>query len=397
MLFLFFFSFPFLLSLKGSTAICDIRTQLAYSDYPSEMTLSDVPRCSPFEEYRVDQILTLNVRPEHDHDHVFPRVIHARIREIHTRTLSCTMVVDILDDSQPPTASSTAFLKLFDRRFADQLRRDNGIELWTKDTEQADIRSVESGSIHQFLHDLHHTKGFQQNTEEDWDDAQNEAFLADELLGLYKTETATYDALRHYQGRLIPRLLAAVDLDLTPPNKDLDASGQGNFEPFQIKGILLQYINGFSLWNTPDHAPQSSWQDIVDQAVTIVRILGDHNILNKDVRPENFIVSTAADGHEQQQRYHVFMIDFALCRFRGEDESDLDWGRAKHSKDEEGAVALRMKKKLFEDYNFQLRYEDSLRYIGWAETADNFRGHAIKTELRPGVALYSLAPNGGAG
>lgn len=57
--------------------------------------------------------------------------------------------------------------------------------------EQAYIRSVESGAIHQLLQDLHHTKGFQENAEEDWDDAQNEAFLADELLGLCKTETAT--------------------------------------------------------------------------------------------------------------------------------------------------------------------------------------------------------------
>ncbi|KAK0636372.1 hypothetical protein B0T17DRAFT_613113 [Bombardia bombarda] len=107
---------------KGSTAIYDILTQLAYSDYPSEMALSD-------------STITIT----------YFRVIHARIREIHTRTLSCTMVVDILDDGEPPTASSTAFLKLFDRRFADQLRRDNGIELWTKDMEQAYIWSVESG------------------------------------------------------------------------------------------------------------------------------------------------------------------------------------------------------------------------------------------------------------
>ncbi|RMD39894.1 hypothetical protein DV735_g5242, partial [Chaetothyriales sp. CBS 134920] len=306
------------------------------------------------------------------------------------------MVVDILDDGQLFTTSSAAFLKLFDRRFSDQLRQDNGIDPWTKDMEQAYIRFVKSGSIHQFLHELHYTKDFQENTEEDWDDAQNEAFLADELLGLYKTEIATYNALRHHQGHLIPRLLAAVDFDLTPPNNDLDASGRGNFEPFQIKGILLQYINGFNLWNMPHHVPQSSWQDIVDQAVSIVRVLGDHNILNKDVRPENFIVFTAADGHEQQQQYHVFMVDFALCRFRGKDESDLDWGRAKHTKDEEGAVALRLKKKLFEDYGFQLRYEDSLRYIQWADTVDVFPEHAVKTELRPGVTLYSLAPQSGA-
>ncbi|KAM5350800.1 hypothetical protein ACJ41O_007305 [Fusarium nematophilum] len=293
------------------------------------------------------------------------------------------MAVDLLYKGQPPLAAKPAFLKLFDRRFSEQLRRHNGIEPWTPAMENAYAQSVKSGAINQFLHDLHHPPNFQEDTEEDWDDAQNEAFLADELLGLYKAEVAVYEALRDYQGHVIPRLLAAVDLDLAPNNTILQDK---DFEPFKVKGILLQHIDGPNMWGMVDRFPQSSWQGIVDQAVKIIQILDLHHILNKDVRPENFLVSTIPDGDHTQ--YQVYMIDFALCRFRGKDESDLEWGREKHTRDEEGAIALRMQKFL-EKHGFTLQYQGSLRYAEWADAEDSFAQKGAKTELRPGVVVYS--------
>jgi len=112
----------------------------------------------------------------------------------------------------------------------------------------------------------------------------------------------------------------------------------------------------------PDHAPRTSWQNIVDQAVAIVRIVGDNYILNRDVRPENFVVTQVSE-HD----YKVFMIDFALCRFKGENESNAEWADAKFTKDEEGAVGLIMKKRLLNKYGFELHYETSLRYFEEAE------------------------------
>jgi hypothetical protein len=111
-------------------------------------------------------------------------------------------------------------------------------------------------------------------------------------------------------------------------------------------------------------------------------MLGDYNILNRDVRPENFMVTSTAD------QFQVFMIDFALCRFRGEDESDLAWGRAKHTKDEEGAVGLTMRKVLGR-HGFELGYESELRYAEWADTEDGFCKGAVGREIRPGVVVYS--------
>lgn len=349
------------------------------------MALSKVRRCSPYEEYDVGQILTLNVLPEQTSPSSELRV---RVRQLQKpRTLSCAMVVDILDGCNQEIQPATAFLKLFDRRFADQLRRDNGIDPWTKSMEESYITFVHGGGVHHFLHDLRHIQDFQEKTEDDWDDAQNEAFLGNELLGLYTAETATYNALRNYEGCLIPRLFAAVTLDITPPDAHSEVSWPE--ELFQVKGILLQYIKGFSLSDLPDRAPQPAWRNIVDQAVNIVRVLGDNNILNNDVRPDNFMVFSKGSGE-----YQVFMIDFGLCRFRGKDESDLDWGRAKYTKDEEGAVGLVMKKRLGK-YGFELDYASSERYINWAEGEEeegDLTQKGFRKDVRPGVVLYSRVP-----
>ena len=87
--------------------------------------------------------------------------------------------------------------------------------------------------------------------------------------------------------------------------------------------------------------------------------------------------------------FQVFMLDFALCRFRGEEESDLEWWKTKNTKDEEGAVGLVMRKRLGK-HGFELEYESSGRYSRWADTDDSFRERAIKKEIRPGGVVYVL-------
>lgn len=89
-------------------------------------------------------------------------------------------------------------------------------------------------------------------------------------------------------------------------------------------------------------------------------MVGDHGVLNRDVRPDNFIVQRDRSGC-----YWVFMIDFGLARLRGWNETDRDWAKAKLNKDEEGAVGLVMKKRLARE-GFELRFENSNRYMEWA-------------------------------
>jgi hypothetical protein len=53
------------------------------------------------------------------------------------------------------------------------------------------------------------------------------------------------------------------------------------------------------------------------------------------------------------------MIDFGYSRLRYDDESDFDWGRAKHREDEEGTVGKGMYARLKSKHGFELRYESS--------------------------------------
>ncbi|KAL2753403.1 hypothetical protein ACRALDRAFT_2073209, partial [Sodiomyces alcalophilus JCM 7366] len=171
------------------------------------------------------------------------------------------------------------------------------------------INAVRTGAARQFIHNLHAIPNLEEDTEETWEDGQVETFLTSQVHELFDTETTVYDTLRDIQGKLVPRLAARVHLALSLPNVDISRTHAAGL--LYIKGILLPYIDGFSLSKVQDYAPKSEWQGIVDQAVAIVQIVGDHGILNKDVSPDSFIVQRDRSGY-----YGVFMIDFGLARLR---------------------------------------------------------------------------------
>ena len=273
-----------------------------------------------------------------------------------SQTLSCCMVVNVVDHFNPQFPPGVAFLKLFDRRFAEEFRTSNTMDPWTERAEDLYIESVQSGRAHLFLDLLQSENGFKE-TEHEWTEADLETFLANELREQYDTEVATYNALGPYQGNLIPRLLATVNLDITPTHF---RSPQPTDDHFLVKGLLLQYIPGFTLQNLAKFAPRGAWQNIVDQALNAVHMLHNNNILNKDVRLPNFMVSPLVNGG-----YQVYMIDFGLCILRRADHSDREWGQLKVYFDEEGCVGLKMGEKLAEE-GFALQYQNSGKYLQWA-------------------------------
>lgn len=75
-----------------------------------------------------------------------------------------------------------------------------------------------------------------------------------------------------------------------------------------------------------------------------------------------------------EDTYKVFMIDFALCRFKRDDESDRHWAKAKFTKNEEGTSGFVMKKRPMNVCGFQLDYERSLRYYA-KEFPEDQDGH----------------------
>lgn len=316
--------------------------------------------------YKIGEVLTLHRDPKWDADgHLNLRL---RVVQLHQPwTLSCGMVVEILSNQPtdlPPLSDKLGFLKLFDWRFARQLRDDQGVGLWTHTTQTEYINFIKGGSHNDFLYHLYEEN--RREAEDNWSDGENEAFLASEMLRMYHSEVAVYQRLHNVQGKLVPQLITSGFLDgsfMTEVNNQDQTS-------FQIKGILLQYIEGFTLTNLISQAPQSSWQNIINQAIRITHILGDEEILNADVRPDNFIVNPI---HKRKDTpchdYRVFMIDFGQSRLRQGDESDFDWGRAKWQQDEEGAVGLVMRHRL-RKLGVEIAFCPSLRYFEFAERED---------------------------
>lgn len=236
-------------------------------------------------------------------------------------------------------------LKVFDRRFATQLRNDEKLQPWTIDVEKNYHQVVRDGGAENFIAALN-SEGDQ--PEEPWDGPQEEAYLHDRLIDLYKTEVKVYKALKDLQGKEIPDLLATVLI----PGFDPDVP-----EPVTrgFPGILLQCIEGFPLTEIADHAPKEIWQSVCDDAIRILHSMGDWGVLNEDVKTRSFIVSLHPT---QQSGFKVTMIDFALCKFREEYKDEQEWSESKAIQEEEEAIGRIMQDKL--DGGFV--YHRSYRY-----------------------------------
>ncbi|KAL2683227.1 hypothetical protein Neosp_007695 [[Neocosmospora] mangrovei] len=274
------------------------------------------------------------------------------------------MVVEILPESARQLGldeGTQAFLKLFDRRFARSLRKWERVDPWTADVEDEFLHKLQSRDLQEFLGRLQAEEDSEEDDDDDadnWDASENESWLADMMLNYFRAEVATYSALQKYQGDIIPRLFTQVTLQVAQSDTPLDEQQQ---DICLVKGILIEYLKGFTLSSLKSSAPRSTWQKIVDEAIRITHVLGDNNILNSDVRPDNMMVVPLGNW-----KYRVCMIDFGHCRVRRDDESDHDWGRAKWNQDEEGAIGVVMRGSLAK-IGFQLHYENSGRYLEWAE------------------------------
>lgn len=141
-------------------------------------------------------------------------------------------------------------MKIFDRRFATELREDLEEDpTWSTDLEAEYSRFVRSEHAPEFF-DLC-TKGLRESLfwETDelsqlWDKGREEAYLQCFCRQLYNIESYAYDQLQDIQGIHVPRLFAHVSLQTSDkPNEYLDCPG-----------LLLEYIDGFQLGDLAENA-----------------------------------------------------------------------------------------------------------------------------------------------
>ncbi|MCJ1465357.1 hypothetical protein MMC07_003975 [Pseudocyphellaria aurata] len=289
-------------------------------------------------------------------------------------TLSCVMEVETETEV---CRSRRVVLKLYDHRYATQLRKGHKMEPWDIAQESAYFDFIKTGDASKFLeyiqeddemdepegNEPHENEPAENKPERSkpeeikWNDQQNEVYLFNECLGLFERECAAYDRMKDLQGQDIPQLVAKVRI------LSAHSSVEGlPAEFFEVKGILLELIDGFTLSELIDHAPREDWQAIFDQAIRVVRLLDEREILNEDVRPSNLMFAPLPSKHNA---YRVVMLDLSECSFRTVNDSDKEWGQDKWLQHEEGFLNFSMQSKL-KQVGFTLVYEPSRRYQEWA-------------------------------
>ena len=309
-------------------ALCSRRIQIV-PDGPSDKIHS-----SPYEE---GKILTVNVTEGLPRN---KRTIQLRIlRLIQPNTLSCVMEVEAVAVSSSTKHTKHSILKLYDWRYATQLRQDHRVGQWTPYHENTYRAFVEEGGAAKFVSTLEDTNSID---DQPWDTARDEAFLFDYCRDLHNCEVEAYDRLKDLQGKNVPRLLTGIRFHAFPTQNPF----------FEVRGILLELITGYSLADLTKHACQSSWQRICDETIRIINLISDHGILNEDVKPRNVLVRT----HVNLPEYEIFVIDFAQCRFREVGQPEAAWRHEKWRQDEEGAIGYVMAQKLKGAFEYKPSY-----------------------------------------
>jgi hypothetical protein len=237
-------------------------------------------------------------------------------------------------------------LKLYDRRCAAQLRQDckfgpygkHPPYPWTLEIEKKYQEFAQGGEILAHLEDLaEHEEDYEwlEDAQQHWTQSQLEAYIQYCCLKFYSTEVSVYNRLQDLQGREIPKLFACVSIKLSSASYSIH-------KHFDCPGILLEYIDGFPLTSLQDFAPKVAWQQICENAISIVNKIGSQNVRNEDVKTRSLIIRKDSRTGD----FTPLMMDFGHCVIRKPDQDDHDWRESKAHQDEEGAIGLVMERLL---------------------------------------------------
>ena len=185
-----------------------------------------------------------------------------------------------------------AVLKLYDRRCLTNIRRRwNDRTPWNPHKEHAYrtlLASVQSKNavLPNFAED-----DILRVRERGLSDGELEAYLHFEANDMFESECKAYDELKPLQGKYVPKFYGVVEWEVTIPT----SGGYAVTEV--IHGVLLEHIQGQSLrrfvetWAARQPPlSQSLFQEVCNQAVAVIDCASRFNIINEDVRLDNFIV-----------------------------------------------------------------------------------------------------------
>ncbi|KAI1783132.1 hypothetical protein LXA43DRAFT_956618 [Ganoderma leucocontextum] len=308
-------------------------------------------------------------------------------------TLSPVLLVSLAHPSSTSpdgqvSLPASAILKLYDRRCLVNNREtyDEG-EPWSLDKEreyQRYLDDVATGAVARA--DFASPRYWRDDRF--ISDGEFEAYLQHTAQKVFHAELATYERLRALQGSKIPRLYGVVEYEVVIP----DACSDGSAVTETVPGLLLEYIPSLTLreliatWTARDPPlPNGTLATLCEEVVKVVDRVSDFDVLNKDVRMDNFLIrqpflASSSHGGEDPAVVDdaVVLIDLGQCRLRGKDESEEEWEEAKWLEDEAdaaGVVTLSLVRKFVGDEVWT--YKRSRRYCRppeWLITEDLRRG-----------------------
>jgi hypothetical protein len=198
-----------------------------------------------------------------------------------------------------------------------------------------------------------------------------EAALWQECEKMFDREVKAYEHLKDFQGTEVPRLLASVRLTGSSSIIPRDLIDEPAAKYWDVKGVLLQYVNGFNLSDLGDSSiDPKNWEALVQRSVDLAHKINISGLVMEDCAPRNVIVD--------QQSQQPFFIDFAQSWLKknmdisyslrpgpdeGEDDDGNDlnpedeyWERARR-KDNPGAIGTVMTTRLKRQKNVEIKIQ----------------------------------------
>ncbi|OJJ45260.1 hypothetical protein ASPZODRAFT_133899 [Penicilliopsis zonata CBS 506.65] len=151
--------------------------------------------------------------------------------------LSSMLLVRLDCPTLPPVEM---VLKLFDRRFATQLREEGKNSGWNSDIEKKYHQFMTDGGASKFIAELEAESKATHENDHSWSPSQDEAYLHNHLRSLYEIEVEVYNTLKDLQGEVIPQFFSCIT---TPSFPAADTAQVDEYT--KIHGFFLQHIEGF--------------------------------------------------------------------------------------------------------------------------------------------------------
>lgn len=128
--------------------------------------------------------------------------------------------------------------------------------------------------------------------------ARFEGALQYDALRHFRNETTAYERLAEVQGQYIPKLIAHVRVSLGSDETKTAGINADDSKFFQINGILMEQIEGFSLDKLPSNPTlldEGEWKNVLQRVVDTAKDINERGVVLGDCRPGNVLIRASSE------------------------------------------------------------------------------------------------------